>query len=317
VGSRREASFTNLVPGHYSIHVTASNNDGVWNETGAVLKFTVTPAWYQSNWFLAFCVVVACVILTAFHRFRVGQVSKAISARFDERLAERTRIARELHDTFLQTIQGSKLVADDALDSPSDSARMRRAIEQLSIWLGQATEEGRAALNSLRASATERNDLAEAFRRALADCRVRSSAVPSFSVVGKANEMHPIVRDEVFRIGYEAIRNACTHSHATQVAVQLTYASDLTLRVKDNGIGIDPSIVNRGKSGHFGLQGMRERAARILGRLKIVTASNSGTEIELVVPGKVIFRKPAFDMRRLPAKIKSILKRSDPNTFQG
>jgi len=209
---------------------------------------------------------------------------------FDERLAERKRMARDLHDTLLQTIQGSKLVADDALDSSTDPIRMRRAIEQLSVWLAQAMQEGRAALKSLRTSTTQANDLAEALRGVTEGGVIPSSMVVTFSVVGGAREMYPIIRDETYRIGYEAIRNACMHSGASQLEVELRYAHDLTLRVSDNGIGIDPVIADRGKNGHFGLQGMRERAARIGGKLTLGSSSNSGTEIRLIVPGGVTFR---------------------------
>jgi signal transduction histidine kinase len=308
-GSRREAFFTHLSPGSYTFRVTACNNDGVWNETGAMLNFTVGPAWYQTEWFLAPCVVSGFLLLWIIYRLRLRQVAKAMSARFDERLAERTRIARELHDTFLQTIHGSKLVADDALDHSADLARMRRAMEQLSVWLARATEEGRAALNSLRSSTTQRNDLAEAFRRAIEECRIQNCMAPSFSVVGQATEMHPIVRDEVYRIGYEAVRNASAHSHATQLHVELTYAADLVLRVTDNGVGIDPAVADRGKEGHFGLQGMRERASRIASKLTVASSANSGTEIKLVVPGRIIYRSPVSSRPTLPARLKSLLNR--------
>ncbi len=307
-GNRRDAFFTHLSPGDYIFRVTACNSDGVWNESGATLNLSVAPAWYQTHGLWALCVVAGFVMLWIFHRLRVRQVAKALGARFDERLAERTRIARELHDTLLQTIQGSKLVADDALDHSHDPARMRRAIEQLSGWLARATEEGREALNSLRSSTTQRNDLAEAFRRAIDECRIQSCIAPSFSVVGQAAEMHPIVRDEIYRIGYEAIRNACAHSHATQLQVELTYANDLALSVTDNGIGIDPAVADRGREGHFGLQGMRERAARIASELTVTSSANSGTAIKLVVPGGIIYRKVRSGRQRLPAKLKLILK---------
>jgi signal transduction histidine kinase len=202
---------------------------------------------------------------------------------FDERLAERTRMARDLHDTLLQTIQGSKLVADDALDSSTDPIRMRRAMEQLSVCLATAMQEGRSALNSLRTTTTQTNDLAEALRRVTEDGLIPSSMAVTFSVVGDAREMHAIVRDEIYRIGCEAIRNACTHSGASQLEVELRYANDLALRVSDNGIGIDPITADRGKDGHFGLQGMRERASRIGGKLTLGSSSGSGTEISLIV----------------------------------
>jgi signal transduction histidine kinase len=281
----------------------------VWNDTGATLSFTVAPAWYQTEWFLALCVVAGLFLLWTLYRLRLRQVAKAMSTRFNERLDERIRVARDLHDTVLQTIQGSKLVADDALDPSTDPARMRRAMEQLSVWLGRATEEGRAALNSLRTSATEKNDLAEAFRRAIDECRIQSSMESSFSVVGTASEMHPIVRDEVYRIGYEAIRNACVHSQASRLQVELTYAQDLALRVSDNGVGIDPGVADGGKKGHFGLQGMRERAARIVGKLTVISSAASGTEVKLVVPGGIIYRTITSDRRGLTAEVKSVLKR--------
>src|SRR5262245_19288598 len=169
---------------------------------------------------------------------------------------------------------------------------MRRAVEQLSVWLGQATQEGRAVLNSLRTSATQKNDLAEAFKRATEECRLLGPIEMSFSVTGDAKEMHPVVRDEIYRVGYEAIRNACTHSRGSRAEVELKYGQDLALRIKDDGVGIDATIGDRGKEGHFGLQGMRERVVRIGGKLTVASAAGSGTEITVVVPGGIVFREP-------------------------
>jgi signal transduction histidine kinase/ligand-binding sensor domain-containing protein len=289
-GLRRQAFYSDLRPGNYRFRVIASNNDGVWNETGATLDFKVFAAWYQTIWFRSLCAVVCVLLLWAIYRLRVRRIAGTMRARFDERLAERTRIARDLHDTFLQTIQGSKLVADDALSATADLSHMRQAMEKLSAWLGRATEEGRAALNSLRTSTTEVNDLADAFRRALEECRIHSSMEVTFQVSGQIREMHPIVRDEVYRIGYEAIRNACVHSQARQLGVELSYTQDLSLRISDNGAGIDPDIVHRGRPGHFGLQGMRERAARIMGKFIVESSAGSGTAITLTVPGGIIYR---------------------------
>ncbi|MGA7521102.1 MAG: two-component regulator propeller domain-containing protein [Acidobacteriaceae bacterium] len=307
-GTRREAFYTNLGPRHYRFRVIACNEDGVWNNVGAVVEFAIAPAWFQTWWFFALCAGAALLVLWVLYRMRVRQVANTMSARFDDRLAERTRIARDFHDTLLQTIQGSKLVADSALKQSPDAVRMQRAMEQLSVWLGRATEEGRAALNSLRTSTTETNDLAEAFRRSIEECRIHSYMEASFSVVGAVHEMHPIVRDEVYRIGYEAIHNACVHSQAARLQVELTYAEDLMLRVRDNGIGIDPGIVGGGKEGHFGLQGMRERAGRIMSKLTVETSRPSGTEIKLIVPGSIIYRTTISGSRKLTL-IQSLLKR--------
>jgi signal transduction histidine kinase len=143
----------------------------------------------------------------------------------------------------------------------------------------------------LRTTTTQTNDLAEALRSVTEDGLIPSSMAIAFSVIGDARQMHPIVRDEIYRIGYEAIRNARKHSGASRLEVELRYASDLALLVSDDGIGIDPTIADRGKDEHFGLQGMRERAARIGGKLTLRSSSNSGTEIRLIVPGGIIFRK--------------------------
>jgi signal transduction histidine kinase len=287
VGEQRQAFFTHLAPRKYTFRVIACNNDGVWNTIGAVLTFSVAPAWYQTYWFYAICASAGLTILWGLYMIRLRRIAKTISARFDERLAERMRIARDLHDTFLQTIQGSKMVADDALEV-SDPVRTRHALQQLSGWLDRATQESRAALHSLRLSATTKNDLAEALQRAC-DHTVHSGSMGvAFSVVGDSREMHPIFRDEVYRIAYEAIRNAYQHSNATKLEIELRYGQDLSVCVHDNGVGIDPSIGD-GRLDHFGLQGMRERAARIRGKLTIISSAASGTRVTLTVPGAVAF----------------------------
>jgi signal transduction histidine kinase len=306
-GTRRQAFYSDLPPGHYRFHVIACNNEGVWNEAGATLDFRILPAWYQTVWFRLLIAMASMLILWAVHRLRVRQVSRTISARADERLAERTRMARELHDTFLQTIQGSKLVADDALENSSDPEVMRRTLKQLAVWLERAMKEGRAALNSLRESTTERNDLRESFQRVTQSSLIPSSMAVTLSVMGDAREMHPIIRDEVYRIGYEAIRNACLHSGASRLDLELRYGSDLMLRVSDNGIGIDPAVLDLGKDGHFGLQGMRERAGRIGGKLTMVSTLNTGTVVTIVIPEGLVYRA---ERAKLFEKAISVIKRA-------
>jgi signal transduction histidine kinase len=249
----------------------------------------VAPAWYQTLWFQAFVAALSVASVMVLYRRRVRRVSAALAARFDDRLAERTRLARELHDTLLQTVQASKMVADDALEDGADAERLRRAMARLSEWLGRAVNEGRAALHSLRASTVEENDLAEAFKRAADDPSKPPTMIVSIAVRGESRHLHPIVRDEIYRIGYEAMRNAYTHSRATRLEIELSYAHDLTLRIADNGVGIDPAIAGSGKRGRFGLPGMRERAENIGGVLTIDSpphSASAGTRITLVVPGR-------------------------------
>ena len=307
---RRSAFYLNLRPGKYKFHVNARKDGGEWNPSDAALEFTITPAWFQANWFVALCAVAASLIVWVLHRMRVQWVSKAMAARFDERLSERTRIARDLHDTFLQTVQGTKLVADDALDRAGDPAHMRQAMEKVSRWLTQATLEGRAALNSLRTSTVETNSLAQALKRVTENHAIPRSMALNFVVVGDARETHPIVRDEIYRIGYEAIVNACVHSSASNLKIELTYGRDLTLRVADNGAGIDPAVTDQGKQGHFGLQGMHERAARIGGTFTLTSSSNAGTEIRLVVPGKIIFQTQEPIRQTRLAKLRNFARRT-------
>jgi signal transduction histidine kinase/ligand-binding sensor domain-containing protein len=301
-GTRRQAFYTDLRPGTYRFHVIASNNDGLWNEEGAALDFVVAPAWYQSKIFFVVATLTAGLVLWGAFRLRLRQVAQVLNARFDERLAERTRVARELHDTLLQTVRATKMVADAALARRDDTAGMERVMEQVSTWLGHVGAEGRAAVKALRTSATETNNLADAFRRAVEDCQRPGSQEASVNTIGEPVEMHPVVRDEVYRIGYEAIRNACTHSSASRVDVDVKYSRDLVVRVADNGVGFDPAIAERGHEGHFGLQGMRERAARVGAAFSVLTSPNAGTEIVVEVPGRVAFRKPSATLfRRLRA----------------
>ncbi len=304
----REAVYTNLSPGSYRFRVIASNSYKQWNDSEAAISLEVDPAFWQTWWFRGSCVAAFLALLGALYQLRLRQVARQFNIRLEERVRERTRIARDLHDTFLQTIQGSKLVVDDALDLSTDPIRMRSAMEQLSVWLASAMQEGRTALNSLRTATTQTNDLAEALRRATEDGLIPSPMAVTFSVVGVAREMHPIVRDEIYRIGYEAIRNACTHSGASRLEVELRYGNELALRVSDNGTGVDPAIADRGKDRHFGLQGMRERAARIGGKLTLGSSSGSGTEIRLTVPGGIIFRKTIAARRSFFSRMRTLFR---------
>jgi signal transduction histidine kinase len=287
-GNRREVTYTDLRPGHYTLRVTASNNDGVWNETGAALAFTVAPAWFEAVWFRALVAATLIGSVVAAYRFRIRRISAALAAHYDARLAERTRIARDLHDTLLQTVQGSKIVADDALDRAPDHDTLRRAMERVAQWLGQAADEGRAALHSLRLADGD-NDLAASLRRAADDPTRPATMTVSVETRGTPWELHPLVRDEICRIGYEAIHNACRHSGGTRLVICLEYGRDLTLRATDDGVGIDPVIAGSGKSGRFGIRGMRERAATI-GADLTVEGTDAGTRVTLVVPGHSAFR---------------------------
>jgi ligand-binding sensor domain-containing protein/signal transduction histidine kinase len=306
-GDQRWVNYTALSAGSYTFHVQVANLRGEWSSPGTQLSITIFPPWWSTWWVRIIYSGALLLAIWAMYHLRVRQIKNAISVRFDERLAERTRMARELHDTFIQTVQGSKLIADHARRTSSESAQLHKALDELSEWLNRAIEEGRAALSSLRISTTQRNDLADALQRATENGFVPESMTARFSVIGNSRDMHPVVRDEVYRIGYEAIRNSCLHSSATQLEIELKYSRDLTLCVNDNGTGFDPEIADNGKDRHFGLQGMRERAARINSKLALAT-STSGTKIKLIVPGAIIFRLSRRPQRGLLARIETLFR---------
>ena len=290
-GTRRQAFYSSLRPGRYRFHVIASNNDGVWNEEGASLAFMIAPAWYQTTVFRISCLLGALLLLWLVYYLRMKQASRSIRARFDERIAERTRLARDLHDTLLQTLQGSKLVADDALEHRSDVEYTSHSLEKLSGWIERAMREGRAALNALHSSAFDNRELSKRLQSALDEREPNGVSERIVNISGTPFKMNPLITDEICQLGYEAIRNAFMHSHAARIEVQLTYSKDFTLIVRDNGCGMDSTMASRGRDGHFGLQSMRERAARIHGQFQLITAPNLGTTIELKIEGKTAFRQ--------------------------
>jgi signal transduction histidine kinase len=202
------------------------------------------------------------------------------------------------------------MIAESArLDRSADPARLRDAIDGLCRWLEQASNEGRAALQALRSPAEQRNDLVEAIRRMAEISEVASTMSFVLTAEGTQRELHPLVRDEVYRIVCEAIRNALRHSGASQMQVLLRYSRNFTATIKDNGRGIPEEIVDAGRPGHFGLQGMQERACRIHGKLRVSSRPNVGTEVDLIVPGSAIFVRPSAGSGSFSARLRELFQR--------
>lgn len=291
-GSRRQAIYTDLAPGDYRFRVVASRDSDTWSDAGAQLSFNVAAAWYQTALFKVVSILIVLSIAIVAYRWRVRRIAKAMRSGFYERLAERNRLAREIHDTLLQTIQASKMVAEYAVDSEPEG--MRRELRRLASWMERAIQECRAALNALRLSNTRNSSLAQRLKTTSETCLVSSAIQFDIAVEGEARALHPIVSEEICYIGHEAIRNACLHSKGTRLDVSLTYGRDFVLRIADNGVGIDPAQLT-GRDGHFGLTGMRERAHQIHGRLSIASDPKSGTTITLVVPGEIVYDRFSGD----------------------
>jgi len=269
----------------------------VWNETGATVDFAVAPAYYQTVWFRASVVGMFVLLLAAAYRMRVRQVARQYNLRLEERVGERNRIARDFHDTLLQSFQGVLLKFHAATyllpDRPDEAReRLQGVIEQAS----QAISEGRDAVQGLRASSVVNNDLAQAIStlgEALGTDHAGQRA-PAFDVAveGTPQNLAPLVQDDVYRIAGEALRNAFQHAKAKRIEVELHYdRARFRLRVRDDGKGIDQKVIKEGRTGHFGLTGMRERAQLLRGKLVIWSELDSGTELELTIPASVAYAK--------------------------
>ena len=298
-GIRRQAFYSDLPPGQYRFHVTASNSDGVWNESGAALELSILPAYYQTNWFRWSVVAAVLLALSALYRLRLHQLSREFNAQMEGRVDERLRVARDLHDTLLQSFQGLMPVFQTARNLLP--LRADRAAEVLDEGLHDAANaivEGRNAIQNLRAKPSLDPDLGSLLSAAgneLAQSPEVEGNAPAFRVVveGSRLPLVPLLRDEIYRIGRELLRNAFRHAHASRIEAEIRYDRDMfRLRIRDDGKGIDSSILKEGaRREHFGLPGMHERAQSMGGRLTIWSEPGAGTEAELTVPARIAYEK--------------------------
>ena len=286
----RAVQYTNLPPKHYKFRVLACNNSGVWNEEGASLDFVIPPAWYQTNWFRALCVAAFLTLLWGVYHLRVLQLRREFNAALEARVGERTRVARDLHDTLLQSFHGLMLrfgVVDRLLPGRVEEAQeeLRRAMELAT----DAITEGRDAVQALRSSTIETNDLVRAIQTIGEELAANKTnpGSPSFGmrVEGASRDLRPLLRDEVYRIAAEALRNAFRHANASRIEAEVRYGDkQFRIRVVDDGKGIDPTVLSGGREGHYGLPGMRERAEVVGGKLTVWSELETGTEVDLTVP---------------------------------
>jgi signal transduction histidine kinase/ligand-binding sensor domain-containing protein len=288
--NRRQAFYTDLPPRQYRFRVIATNNSGVRNETGDTLEFSVAPAYYQTSWFRALCVAAGLAAIWGLYRLRLYQIAREFNAQLGGRVDERLRVARDLHDTLLQTFQAALIQMQAAYNLLSRRPEKAGETLQKAITTSAgAIAEGRDAIQNMRASTVTKNDLARALRVAGDQMAAQGSATFEVMVQGSSRDVHPILRDEVYRIALEAMRNAFQHAGARAIEAEVLYGDSLRVRIRDNGKGIDPAIMNEGRSGHYGLAGMRERAERTGGKLDVWTGPGAGTEIQLSIPGTIAF----------------------------
>jgi len=295
--NERQATYTNLPPRNYRFRVIASNNSGVWNETGDRVEFSIDPAYYQTTWFYASCVGAFLAMLWGLYRLRLYQVQREFNAQLDGRVEERMRVARELHDTLLQSFQASLIqmqAARNVLARRPEKAE--QSIDKAITTAAGAVAEGRNAIQNLRAQPAGGGDLAELLTAAgqeLAHSDEAQGNPPVFRVTveGERRDLVPLLQDEVYRIARELLRNAVRHAQAGHIEAEIRYESrQLCVHVRDDGKGVDPEILKAGgRAGHYGLPGMRERAARLGGKLEFWSDAGAGTEAVLTVPAAAAY----------------------------
>lgn len=295
----RHAKYTNLRPRDYRFRVIACNNSGVWNETGDSLDFSVAAAFYQTKSFYALCAAGCLGLLWVAYQFRLHQMERRYSMRVEERLEERNRIARELHDTLLQSFQGLLFSFQAARNLlPGRTEEAVNTLEEAIRQGDEAIREGRDAIRGLRANAALESSLEHMLTAAGKELTKSSNAGErtafQVSVEGARQPLAPLLQDEVYRIAREFLRNAFYHAQASRIEAEITYDRQFfRLRIRDNGKGIDRKVLEEGaRQGHWGLPGIRERAKRIGAQLKLWSELGAGTEAELTIPARIAYGPP-------------------------
>lgn len=301
-GTRREANYANLTPGTYAFQVSARNEDGVWSAQPAALSFIIPPMFYQTGLFRLACVILVIGLVALFFVIRLNKISENIRIRVNERYAERERIARELHDTLLQSVQGLTMIFEAAVKPPRSSDTPAEDVEEVLSRADAVMAEVRDRVLDLRRSSVHSDDLPHEFA-AVSDeySKFWNPGRVAFRMIinGARRPLAPLVREEVYCIGREAIINSYKHANSDVVEVEINYDSDrFRVRFRDDGYGIAEDLLRvGGKPGHWGMKGMKERAQRIGGTLSIRGEEGVGTEVELGIPARVAYVSKLTSLR--------------------
>ncbi|MBD8880795.1 hypothetical protein IHE49_09875 [Rhodanobacter sp. 7MK24] len=291
-GQRRQAFYTDLPPGTYRFHVAANQDNNGWEEAPAPLSFTVKPTFYQTSLFMLLVVVLVALALWMLFAWRLAHIKIQTRTIFEERHAERERIARELHDTFLQAVQGLMLRFQSAMERIPTTQPARELMERALDHADEVIIEGRDRVTRLRALARNEARLESALQQ-IGEKLARDTGITfKVTVEGTPRALDPAAGDEVLRLAQEAIANALRHAQASHIEVNVGYGRrHLMLSIVDDGLGFDVSEIARNQPvGHWGLKGMHERAASLRARLTLSSRRGAGTELELAVPAAIAFR---------------------------
>ncbi|NGZ86359.1 ligand-binding sensor domain-containing protein [Duganella aceris] len=282
-GARRQAFYTNLAPGSYRFRVVAANEDGVWSPREAELAFVIPPTFVQTLWFKLLCALGAVAALGLLYRWRLREVTRQLRQRIEERADERERIARALHDTFLQSVQGLMLRMHTLLVRLPPDGEARALVEKILDQSDQVLAEGRNQVNGLRNVNQYQHDLQRLFGELGQQLREQHAASFVLIVTGQPAALKDDAGEHLYHIGREALLNAFRHASAGRIELELGYGADhVTLQVRDNGNGIADTIMADGsRPGHWGLTGMRERAAKLGTTLELWSRPSLGTAVRI------------------------------------
>ncbi|WP_445143409.1 sensor histidine kinase [Dyella sp. Tek66A03] len=299
-GQRRQAFYTDLPPGTYRFRVAASTGNGGWEETPTPLVFSVKAAFYQTGLFMLLVVALVALALWMLFAWRLAYIKAQMRTIFEERHAERERIARELHDTFLQAVQGLMLRFQSAMERIPATQPARDLMERALDHADEVIIEGRDRLTNLRTLEQQEANLERSLQQMGEEFARDTRITFRLTVEGMPRSLDPAAGDEVLRVAQEVMANAFRHAQASRIDVSLAYGrKHLTLSIVDDGIGFDADAVARyGPAGHWGMKGLHERAASLRARLTLSSRPGIGTALELAVPASIAFRRPLNRWRR-------------------
>jgi signal transduction histidine kinase len=297
-GTQRQASYTNVPPGVHVFHLAAANEDGLWNAKDVEVLITIPAMFYQTRWFEALCVGGGLVLIWQLIQYRLRQ----LESRLKERLKERERIARELHDTLIQGALGVIVSVQQSVTQLAKNDPLRPSMEQALDLADQLMKDARQRVTQLR-SAEHRGDLVAAIRNAGGEVFGESIHRLSVNCKGKVRLLRAFVAEELYWIAREALSNARQHAGASRVEVEIAFAPDrLGLYIRDDGVGVAPDIITHGAGpSHHGIHGMRERAQLIGARFKMFSRAEAGVEIEVSVPASTAYVRASPRWRRVLA----------------
>ncbi|MBE7158932.1 MAG: ATP-binding protein [Rhodospirillales bacterium] len=321
--SAREAIYTRLEPGQYRFRLLATNSEGVWNSAEFSFPFTIKPAIWQTVWFRVCSLLLLLLVARWMYLLRMQQIANGMNMRFEERLAERMRIAQDLHDTLIQGFLSASMQLDVASDYVAPESTAASMLARVLALMQRVIEDTRRSVSNLRAPEQMSRNLEAELSHIPREMERGDGVEYRVTVSGSARALDPACSHDVLLISREAVLNAYRHAQARRIEVEVVYDSaSLRLTIRDDGKGMDEHVLQQGRDGHWGLTGMRERAAAIGAKLRLWSRASLGTEVELTVPGHLAYsrangRRPWWVSRKAPARQQKNIVTEKEHSYDG